>query len=58
MDEPAPSPRSYQPMNINFGLFPPLAAERKRGKQLVARKGAVQEARAHATRVARPRPLD
>ena len=28
--QPAPGPRSYQPMNINFGLFPPLAAEKRR----------------------------
>jgi methylenetetrahydrofolate--tRNA-(uracil-5-)-methyltransferase len=40
-------PRSYQPMNINFGLFPPIEAPRTEGKRLrgkektVARKQAI-----------------
>ncbi len=46
MDEPAPSPRSYQPMNINFGLFPPLAAERKRGERLRGTERALSRKRA------------
>jgi methylenetetrahydrofolate--tRNA-(uracil-5-)-methyltransferase len=44
-----PSPRSYQPMNVNFGLFPPFAApirstsgERLRGtEKTLARKRAL-----------------
>jgi methylenetetrahydrofolate--tRNA-(uracil-5-)-methyltransferase len=29
-----PGKRSYQPMNINFGLFPPIEAPRSEGKRL------------------------
>jgi methylenetetrahydrofolate--tRNA-(uracil-5-)-methyltransferase len=30
-EQTAQAPRSYQPMNVNFGLFPPLAAGTPRG---------------------------
>jgi len=29
-----PGRRSFQPMNINFGLFPPISVERPPGKKL------------------------
>ena len=39
-DESAGAPRSFQPMNVNFGLFPPLADEPSaQGKRL---KGAAR----------------
>ena len=45
-------PRSFQPMNVNFGLFPPLRADARqgRGRQAPARhrEDHRQEARAHA----------
>jgi hypothetical protein len=55
-------PHSFQPMNVNFGLFPPLArvpnkgpdGERLRGPGQIRR----QETRLDPTRVGRPRPLD
>ena len=49
-----PGPRSFQPMNVNFGLFPPLASRRRErpdGKRLrgtektVAKKRALARAR-------------
>jgi methylenetetrahydrofolate--tRNA-(uracil-5-)-methyltransferase len=33
--------RSFQPMNVNFGLFPPIAAEAKRGPKGLDRKRAL-----------------
>ena len=43
-DEETPGPRAYQPMNVNFGLFPPLEAHEKtpggRGKRKASRKAA------------------
>ena len=54
-------PRSFQPMNVNFGLFPPLAhalkgenGERLRGTA----KDAGEEARALRARARRSRALD
>ena len=50
------SARSFQPMNVNFGLFPPLAAPPPRGKVRAA-QGARAEARACRARARRSRPL-
>ncbi|MEM1276973.1 MAG: FADH(2)-oxidizing methylenetetrahydrofolate--tRNA-(uracil(54)-C(5))-methyltransferase TrmFO, partial [Pseudomonadota bacterium] len=36
---------TFQPMNVNFGLFPPLEADLRKG-----RKGKKARAEAHATR--------
>ncbi|MDN5927683.1 MAG: methylenetetrahydrofolate--tRNA-(uracil(54)-C(5))-methyltransferase (FADH(2)-oxidizing) TrmFO [Hyphomicrobiales bacterium] len=47
LSEDEPGKRSFQPMNINFGLFPPAQAPRAEGKRLrgkektVARKQAI-----------------
>jgi methylenetetrahydrofolate--tRNA-(uracil-5-)-methyltransferase len=47
LSEDEPGKRSFQPMNINFGLFPPIEAPRTEGKRLrgkektVARKQAI-----------------
>lgn len=41
--------RSFQPMNINFGLFPPLTAEEQQGlskKELRAQKKSLLATRA------------
>ena len=38
-DESAGSPRSFQPMNVNFGLFPPITEAPAEGKRL---KGAAR----------------
>src|SRR6516162_6708611 len=42
------SPRSYQPMNVNFGLFPPLthAVKSERGERLRGRHKALAKKRA------------
>jgi methylenetetrahydrofolate--tRNA-(uracil-5-)-methyltransferase len=34
LSDDEPGKRSFQPMNINFGLFPPAAAPRSEGKRL------------------------
>jgi methylenetetrahydrofolate--tRNA-(uracil-5-)-methyltransferase len=34
MSDDEPGKRSYQPMNINFGLFPPIEAAKSEGKRL------------------------
>ena len=52
-------PRSYQPMNVNFGLFPPLTRGARQGRRRQAaarhRQGAGEEARALPPRARRPR---
>ena len=51
-------PRSYQPMNVNFGLFPPLDGGARQGRRRQAasrhRQGAGQETRALPPRARRP----
>ena len=47
VSEDEPGKRSFQPMNVNFGLFPPVEAPKAEGKRLrgkektVAKKQAV-----------------
>jgi methylenetetrahydrofolate--tRNA-(uracil-5-)-methyltransferase len=43
LSEDEGGPRSFQPMNVNFGLFPPIAAQReaKRGPKGLDRKRAL-----------------
>ena len=50
-----PGPRSFQPMNVNFGLFPPLAqrADARRRRQAAARHGKDRRQEARALRAAR-----
>ncbi|KQP37656.1 methylenetetrahydrofolate--tRNA-(uracil(54)-C(5))-methyltransferase (FADH(2)-oxidizing) TrmFO [Methylobacterium sp. Leaf106] len=50
--EEAGSPRSFQPMNVNFGLFPPLAQSPKGegGKRLKGPEKAVAKKRAYTDR--------
>ncbi|GJD39673.1 MULTISPECIES: methylenetetrahydrofolate--tRNA-(uracil(54)-C(5))-methyltransferase (FADH(2)-oxidizing) TrmFO [Methylobacterium] len=50
--EEAGSPRSFQPMNVNFGLFPPLAHAPKGegGKRLKGPEKAVAKKRAYTDR--------
>ena len=54
-------PRSFQPMNINFGLFPPLAqlpANEPDGKRLRgAEKSVAKKARALRSRAGRSRAM-
>jgi len=43
-EEPGAGPRSYQPMNVNFGLFPPLDAGAGGRGSRTGRKGSRKEA--------------
>ena len=45
----AAAPRSFQPMNVNFGLFPPIA-EASRGRQAPQRRGTRHRAQEGAFR--------
>lgn len=54
-DEPAKGPRSFQPMNVNYGLFPPISlppkapgAKRMRGPEKALAKKRAMSARALA----------
>ena len=50
--------RSYQPMNVNFGLFPPLRSRAERRQWATAarhRENAGEKARAHPACARRPR---
>ena len=55
-------PRSYQPMNVNFGLFPPLARSAEQGRERQAparhRQDAGEETRALPPRAGRSRAMD
>jgi methylenetetrahydrofolate--tRNA-(uracil-5-)-methyltransferase len=46
LSDDEPGKRSFQPMNINFGLFPPVEAPRNEGKRLRGREKTV--AKKHA----------
>jgi methylenetetrahydrofolate--tRNA-(uracil-5-)-methyltransferase len=45
-----PGKRSYQPMNVNFGLFPPIEAPKIEGKRLRGAEKAQVRKRAMSAR--------
>ncbi len=45
-----PGKRSFQPMNVNFGLFPPIEAPRTEGKRLRGKEKTVAKKRALTAR--------
>ncbi|RWC94152.1 MAG: FADH(2)-oxidizing methylenetetrahydrofolate--tRNA-(uracil(54)-C(5))-methyltransferase TrmFO, partial [Mesorhizobium sp.] len=45
-----PGKRSFQPMNINFGLFPPVEAPKAEGKRLRGKDKTVVKRRAVTSR--------
>ena len=45
-----PGKRSFQPMNVNFGLFPPIEAPRAEGKRLRGKEKTVAKRRAITAR--------
>jgi methylenetetrahydrofolate--tRNA-(uracil-5-)-methyltransferase len=50
LSEDEPGKRSFQPMNINFGLFPPMEAPRAEGKRLRGKEKTVAKKRAITAR--------
>ncbi|MBN9067394.1 MAG: methylenetetrahydrofolate--tRNA-(uracil(54)-C(5))-methyltransferase (FADH(2)-oxidizing) TrmFO [Rhizobiales bacterium] len=50
LSDDEPGKRSFQPMNINFGLFPPVEAPRSEGKRLRGREKTVAKKRAITAR--------
>ncbi|MGN6464043.1 MAG: methylenetetrahydrofolate--tRNA-(uracil(54)-C(5))-methyltransferase (FADH(2)-oxidizing) TrmFO [Rhizobiaceae bacterium] len=50
LSEDEPGKRSFQPMNINFGLFPPMEAPRIEGKRLRGKEKTVAKKRAFTAR--------
>ena len=55
-----PGPRSFQPMNVNFGLFPPIAEPRfdEAGKRLAGPERGIARKRALSARAERDLTLD
>ncbi|TIR69594.1 MAG: FADH(2)-oxidizing methylenetetrahydrofolate--tRNA-(uracil(54)-C(5))-methyltransferase TrmFO, partial [Mesorhizobium sp.] len=45
-----PGKRSFQPMNVNFGLFPPIEAPKSEGKRLRGKDKTVAKRRAITAR--------
>ena len=45
-----PGKRSFQPMNVNFGLFPPMEAPKTEGKRLRGKEKTVAKKKAMAAR--------
>ncbi|OQM76788.1 methylenetetrahydrofolate--tRNA-(uracil(54)-C(5))-methyltransferase (FADH(2)-oxidizing) TrmFO [Manganibacter manganicus] len=45
-----PGKRSFQPMNVNFGLFPPIEAQKLNGKRLRGKEKAVAKKKAMTAR--------
>jgi methylenetetrahydrofolate--tRNA-(uracil-5-)-methyltransferase len=50
LSDDEPGKRSFQPMNVNFGLFPPMEAPRAEGKRLRGKEKTVARKRAIAAR--------
>jgi methylenetetrahydrofolate--tRNA-(uracil-5-)-methyltransferase len=50
LSDDEPGKRSFQPMNINFGLFPPMEAPRTEGKRLRGKEKTVAKKRAITAR--------
>ncbi len=51
LDESEPGPKSFQPMNVNFGLFPPIdAPKQKDGKRLKGTEKTQERKRAMSQR--------
>jgi methylenetetrahydrofolate--tRNA-(uracil-5-)-methyltransferase len=45
-----PGKRSFQPMNVNFGLFPPIEAPKTEGKRLRGKDKTVAKKKAMTAR--------
>lgn len=50
LSDDEPGKRSFQPMNVNFGLFPPVAAQKVEGKRLRGRDKIVAKRHAITSR--------
>jgi methylenetetrahydrofolate--tRNA-(uracil-5-)-methyltransferase len=50
LSDDEPGKRSFQPMNINFGLFPPVEAPRVEGKRLRGKEKTAAKKRALTAR--------
>jgi methylenetetrahydrofolate--tRNA-(uracil-5-)-methyltransferase len=53
MSDDEPGKRSFQPMNVNFGLFPPIEAPKAEGKRLRGKEKAVAKKHAITARALR-----
>ncbi|MBE7185070.1 MAG: methylenetetrahydrofolate--tRNA-(uracil(54)-C(5))-methyltransferase (FADH(2)-oxidizing) TrmFO [Methylobacterium mesophilicum] len=50
LSDDEPGKRSFQPMNVNFGLFPPVDAPRSEGKRLRGKEKTIAKKRAMTAR--------
>jgi methylenetetrahydrofolate--tRNA-(uracil-5-)-methyltransferase len=50
LSDDEPGKRSFQPMNVNFGLFPPIDAPRVEGKRLRGKEKTAAKKRAMTAR--------
>jgi methylenetetrahydrofolate--tRNA-(uracil-5-)-methyltransferase len=50
LSDDEPGKRSFQPMNVNFGLFPPVDAPRNEGKRLRGKEKTIAKRRAITSR--------
>jgi methylenetetrahydrofolate--tRNA-(uracil-5-)-methyltransferase len=50
VSEDEPGKRSFQPMNVNFGLFPPVAAPKQEGKRLRGKEKTIAKKKAMTSR--------
>lgn len=50
LSEDEPGKRSFQPMNVNYGLFPPVEVEKPEGKRLRGKEKSVARKRALSAR--------
>jgi methylenetetrahydrofolate--tRNA-(uracil-5-)-methyltransferase len=49
-DDAEPGKRSFQPMNVNFGLFPPVEVPKEEGKRLRGKEKTIAKKRALSAR--------
>ncbi|EIM75326.1 tRNA (uracil-5-)-methyltransferase Gid [Nitratireductor aquibiodomus RA22] len=50
LSDDEPGKRSFQPMNVNFGLFPPVEVPKPEGKRLRGKEKSVAKKKALTTR--------